>query len=239
MSWLYLPAQVADYSPQHTCSNGAQSAMSSGTNTASRSSSSASKTATCTMRQSGTTLEHSTGDPGLDEWILSLRDFRASHSATRANKKPNLTREIYGLTLPVLLARYDPNTSCWKTLQASFLADISQPSMEIWPNSDMMLDGCLYRLPMSVQIICERDNGYRLPTPTANDYKGAGRKRYIGSPHYRGAKTSEALRTCKNDPIYPHPSFMEWLMGWPIGWTDLKPLAADKFQQWLAQFGDC
>ncbi len=29
----------------------------------------------------------------------------------------------------------------------------------------------------------------------------------------------------------------EWLMGWPIGWTDLKPLATDKFQQWLGSHG--
>ena len=30
----------------------------------------------------------------------------------------------------------------------------------------------------------------------------------------------------------PDPTNHEWLMGWPIGWTDLKPLAMDKFQSW-------
>ena len=30
----------------------------------------------------------------------------------------------------------------------------------------------------------------------------------------------------------------EWLMGWPIGWTDLKPLATDKFQQWQLSHGE-
>jgi hypothetical protein len=78
-----------------------------------------------------------------------------------------------------------------------------------------------------------------LPTPTANEGKGAGRKRYIGSPHYRGAKTSEALRTCETDPIYPNPSFMEWLMGWPIGWARLEPLETGRFRQWLEQHGSC
>jgi hypothetical protein len=34
-----------------------------------------------------------------------------------------------------------------------------------------------------------------------------------------------------------NPNWVEWLMGWPIGWTDLKPLAMDKFQSWLRQFG--
>ncbi len=29
-----------------------------------------------------------------------------------------------------------------------------------------------------------------------------------------------------------NPNWVEWLMGWPIGWTDLKPLETDRFQQW-------
>ena len=36
-----------------------------------------------------------------------------------------------------------------------------------------------------------------------------------------------------------NPLWVEWLMGWPIGWTDLKPLEKDRFQQWLRSFGDC
>jgi hypothetical protein len=36
-----------------------------------------------------------------------------------------------------------------------------------------------------------------------------------------------------------NPSWVEWLMGWPIGYTDLKPLETDKFrnvQQWHSMF---
>lgn len=29
-----------------------------------------------------------------------------------------------------------------------------------------------------------------------------------------------------------NPDWVEWLMGWPIGWTDLKPLATGKFRLW-------
>lgn len=32
-----------------------------------------------------------------------------------------------------------------------------------------------------------------------------------------------------------NPNWVEWLMGWPIGWTDLKPLATDKFRSWRQQ----
>ena len=34
-----------------------------------------------------------------------------------------------------------------------------------------------------------------------------------------------------------NPDWVEWLIGWPIGWTDLKPLETDKFQQWLRSHG--
>jgi hypothetical protein len=36
-------------------------------------------------------------------------------------------------------------------------------------------------------------------------------------------------------PLNPH--WTEWLMGWPEGWTDLKPLETDKFQKWLDAHG--
>ena len=32
-----------------------------------------------------------------------------------------------------------------------------------------------------------------------------------------------------------NPEWVEWLMGWPIGWTELKPLAMDRWQQWQQQ----
>jgi hypothetical protein len=34
-----------------------------------------------------------------------------------------------------------------------------------------------------------------------------------------------------------NPTWTEWLMGWPLEWTDLKPLETDKFQQWQQQHG--
>jgi hypothetical protein len=39
--------------------------------------------------------------------------------------------------------------------------------------------------------------------------------------------------------VYPHPDISELVMDIPIGWTDLKPLEMDKFQQWLQQHGGC
>lgn len=36
-----------------------------------------------------------------------------------------------------------------------------------------------------------------------------------------------------------NPEWVEWLMGWPIGWTELKPLAMDKFREWQQQHSPC
>ena len=36
-----------------------------------------------------------------------------------------------------------------------------------------------------------------------------------------------------------NPPWVEWLMGWPIGWTDLKPLEMDKSHFVQQQHGDC
>jgi hypothetical protein len=41
------------------------------------------------------------------------------------------------------------------------------------------------------------------------------------------AKYSKAEKT-----VYPNPGFLEKVMAWPIGWTELLPLAMGKFQQW-------
>jgi len=36
-----------------------------------------------------------------------------------------------------------------------------------------------------------------------------------------------------------NPTWVEWLMGWPLGWTDLKPLEMDKSHSVPQQPGDC
>ena len=36
-----------------------------------------------------------------------------------------------------------------------------------------------------------------------------------------------------------NPTWVEWLMGWPLGWTDLKPLETDRFRSWQQQHGTC
>jgi hypothetical protein len=34
-----------------------------------------------------------------------------------------------------------------------------------------------------------------------------------------------------------NPEWVEWLMGWPIGWSGFRVLETDRFQQWLLSHG--
>lgn len=65
------------------------------------------------------------------------------------------------------------------------------------------------------------------PTPTAQDAKNNGSASQINR---------DALSATVGGPL--NPEWVEWLMGWPIGWTDLQPLATDKFRLWLRSHGE-
>jgi hypothetical protein len=123
--------------------------------------------------------------------------------------------------------KYDLDTRSWKTHQSSLLGD-SEEFLETWPQWGLMRDGECWEQEMLEEFISESEFGLQLPTTGANEGKGSSKKRYRNSPHFRGAKTSEALRICETDPIYLNPLFAELIMMWPLGWTDLKPLETDK-----------
>ena len=36
-----------------------------------------------------------------------------------------------------------------------------------------------------------------------------------------------------------NPDWVEWLMGWPIGWTACEPLETARFRLWLHSHGTC
>ena len=61
------------------------------------------------------------------------------------------------------------------------------------------------------------------PTPTAhNAKKGAYPAEY--------ERNMPTLAAQAGGPL--NPTWVEWLMGWPLGWTALEPLEMAKYQQW-------
>lgn len=128
---------------------------------------------------------------------------------------------VSGQSTQDLLARYDPTSRSWKTSQASCLPGMDEYS-ETWPKAGMTRSGVAYRLGQLDCLTTASVSGL-LPTIVKSEGRGTGRNRYRGSKHYRGAKMAEGLRSGQDDPIYLRPDFAEQVMGFPIGWTDLKP----------------
>lgn len=78
------------------------------------------------------------------------------------------------------------------------------------------------------------------PTATATAYKG-------WSQNHNRADTDDRLDYTieregfspgqQTPPMRLNPDWVEWLMGWPIGQTELKPLATDRFRVFEQQHG--
>jgi hypothetical protein len=54
-------------------------------------------------------------------------------------------------------------------------------------------------------------------------------------PGSQGREGGENLQTQVGGSL--NPTWVEWLMGWPLGWTDLEPLETAKFRLWCEQHG--
>tara|TARA_Y100000593_G_scaffold71668_1_gene131634 strand:+ start:490 stop:1143 length:654 start_codon:yes stop_codon:yes gene_type:complete len=76
------------------------------------------------------------------------------------------------------------------------------------------------------------------PTPRASEWKGVGpigskSHQYRLDRKYLDATVQEAeQRTGRLNP-----NWVEWLMGWPIGWTALEPVETDRLAEWLQSHG--
>jgi hypothetical protein len=68
-----------------------------------------------------------------------------------------------------LLARYDPDSSSWRTSQACLVSGW-EPFSETFPRSGMMLSGTVYQLPPSAHVTDVTEFGLLLPTPIRRDY---------------------------------------------------------------------
>jgi len=153
----------------------------------------------------------------------------------------------YGRSTPELLARYDPATSSWRTSQLCLDGELSEFS-EIWPRSGTMRNGTAYQLPPLVRLTDEIGSGL-WPTPTIDgnyNRKGASATSGDGlatavqmwpTPTSRDWKHGSAAQFHKprteqlNDRIAftdggsLNPTWVEWLMGFPLGWTVCAPSA--------------
>lgn len=160
--------------------------------------------------------------------------FRASpcHSPVKCAEKT--TNDGYGQSLLGSFASYDHATRSWKTSQACLFTEWEAFS-ETWPRAGTMRSGTCYPLHRLALRISETDC-LLLPTPTTGGLDGgsnsrrANRRRGIlptptvsGNRNFAGSskKAGDGLQTVIGGPL--NPPFVEWMMGFPIGHTDLEP----------------
>ena len=73
------------------------------------------------------------------------------------------------------------------------------------------------------------------PTPTATAHKGWSKNHNRADTNDRIDYTIEREAAESGEIGRLNPTWVEWLMGWPIGWTELKPLEMDRWREWLRQ----
>ena len=180
--------------------------------------------------------------------------FPANHLALQERKTAKTTKETSGRRRSNVFAMFDPDTHSWKTSQVCLILDTSAKSSLRWPKQGLMQDGVCSEQTMWVHRTVEKDSGY-WPTPNTLDSlppkspEALLREATVTRPGRRQpANLRDAVSNMKFWPTpvqeaeqktgQLHPNWVEsYLMGWPIGWTDLKLLEMDKFQQWLQQHG--
>lgn len=151
----------------------------------------------------------------LDRWVKFWPTPRAHESGKYQRDRGQKGKERPTLTGMVQM---------WPTPRAGKTSDEKE---ETWLKRQR--DGKVSTPPLSLAV-------KMFPTLTRRDYR---------SPDLPGSgnrKRKEAAGWTLDLPSSVggqlNPPWVEWLMGWPIGWTDLKPLETGKFQEWLQKFGD-
>ena len=107
-----------------------------------------------------------------------------------------------------------------------------------WKEKATKQQRCIYQLAVSVPGTDEKESqswdtekewhemhekqfARLIPTPTASAARGAAKSRYFGGENYHCRLDELAELTPWGVCGRLNPAWVEWLMGFPIGWTDL------------------
>ena len=220
MVWLYVPDTAVWNSPSDLCSEtiSGLSVTARGIPCKPQSLQRAWKTARSITRLSGLTLQPLTAQHGVDRWISSLRDSHANRSASPASDRESKTNAGFGRTSPELLARYDRDSSTWKTFPDLF-GTVLDLSPEAWPKSGSMRNGILSPLPKSARRIS--GNGFFFwHTPRA--IYGAGHAGMESPTHLTGQALewptpdagAQRRHNTSPGPAGPRPTLALLVEGW-------------------------
>jgi hypothetical protein len=233
MSWLFSQVLVEEYLVDIS-SDGEPSAPLSGNNTQQAYCAPDKMTKFSRLSRFGMTYKPLTENLGEELLTLYLADFHAKTFQLQEKEMDLMEKDQEcGEKCHGLLARFDQDSHLWRTVQCSLLEDLNE-SLQTLPQWGMTVGGELYLRQTLVRPIEEKESGY-WPTPAARDYKGANSFKTTSEKISQGKRSHmgqlpNAIMMEEQASIGGtlNPTWVEWLMGWPLGWTDLKPLEMDK-----------
>ena len=167
----------------------------------------------------GMTCEPLMADRGQALLTSWLAGFRARTSAlpekAQALKGPG---QECGPTWRGSLARFDRNSSSWKTVQLCLLGD-SELSSVTWPRSGMTAGGLCWELPMLERRTRETGFGFLLPTPCSSDPQLERRAKH--GEHFQ--TSSGTVRRMNADGTSSNLGLAASAMFWPTPTTQDNP----------------
>jgi len=236
MSWLFSRALVAEYSGG-SCSGGEQSVQLNVMPTPHKFSRNGKTMEFSNLSRFGLTYAVLTESRGTELLTSFLADFRAKTSALPGKAQESTEKNPdCGSTWRALSMMFDRGSCSWKIHHSLFPEDLSE-SLVTLPSWGSMRDGELWERSTPGFITTGNVSGL-LPTPTATDHKGSTPyqvQRRANHAHRNGLTLREFLAKYSNaeKTVYPNPGFLEEVMAWPQGWTELSPLETGKYRQWL------
>lgn len=195
---------------------------------------SGSATESCPSSQSGTMCGLSTGSRGEGKLTSSVEDSPAQTLPHAEKAQESMGKNLlFGLKWQESLVRYNPNTHSLKTPQCLLFEDSTECCATL-PKWGMIRDGALWEGNASERQI---ETEYGLwGSPTASVWKDLTfTKEQCLKSTYGAQQNRFSTQYLKSTGEFPNPLFAEWIMEFPIGWTDLEPLEWHKFQSWLQQ----
>ena len=167
-------------------------------------------------------MQMSLGVPESDQSTLSAAGSLVRTSATQAKALDWPARAAaYGLNSRVSLASYDPNSQSWRTSQLCLNGEWETFS-GTWPESGTTRNGQLFRRAPWVPHMCD-DECSLWPTPTASmDGRGFGIPLHERAGRYKKSTVRRVHALVGAHGWRIHPNFTEVLMGFPLGWTEIK-----------------
>lgn len=165
----------------------------------------------------------------------SAADFlvRISARAARVAESPGENRGS-GSRWRALSAKYDRHSHSWRIAPCSPLAALKKSSLR-WPRWGMMQNGVCWALDTSDTPLSETASGYwgNISRTMAGWMTPGTGKAPLLRATYGAQRQSLVCQMLTRLDLWPTVSLVERLMGWPMQWTALEPLAMDKYLQWL------